>query len=147
MFFSIPTIIALLVITLLFLMFTLEKKGYLLNKKISLYFSTLKDIVINEFAIQDKQILKLAQSHLSNEYRNYKKASFPLEYTQDLISNSSNYNVIKSWCYLFIIYNLKQPVFSSTESILQANKLIISQCKKQIDNAIVPTSFFNYFKI
>ena len=77
MFISIGTLIGIALIILLHLLIVSERKGLLLKSEPAVYFSMLKKI-LKEFKIESKNILTSASSHLSSEFRAYKKAKYPL---------------------------------------------------------------------
>ena len=146
MFISIGTIIGIVLIVLLYLLITSEKKGLLLKSEPAIYFSKLKELLKN-FQIDNKSILTNASSHLSSEFKTYKRTQSPLTYTQDLVESSNNPDSVYAWCCLFIIYNLKNfEMFESDESRKIKTQLAES-IKKTLESKSYPESFDNYFKI
>ena len=139
------SIFAIVIIVILFSLPLLESKGLFLNSKVSNYYSQLKNIINKELNLQNTELLKIAVSHLSSQYTLFKNLSNPQDYTKDLILNSENYEVITSWCYLYIIFKLSESKFLEPDNSREIRKSTIVICKKNIEGKNIPSSFKEYF--
>jgi hypothetical protein len=134
-------IFAIIVITILFILPVLESKGLFLNRNIINYYSELKYVLNNQLKLNNTELLKLAVAHLSSEYKYYKKASCPMEYTLDLVANSQKKEVVTAWAYLFILQHYKQSPALNED----LQKTILEICIKNLQSISYPISFKSYF--